>query len=302
LDFRTAWAAYRTHLLVDRDRSPATVDEYRSRLFRWDRFLERQHVGWDQAGEAELRQFERRPAAAGLRKGQPLSTNTSHGDIVAITRFYRFATLAGFLERDPMVLVHPPRRREGPPRSFVLGQLRTLLEAAHDDDRMFLLLWLGYGEGLRRAEMAGLDLSDFERVPWPGHLRVVGKGGRVRWVPLKPEVRSALDRHLGNRANLIQGPLVANRRFPGQPLAPGTVGDMLAAHIRACGIEVGSAHWLRHSFAYLALDAAEGSNLEEVREALGHTDSRVTRSYSSRYQWEVRRKVIDVLPDPEGQP
>jgi site-specific recombinase XerD len=299
LDFDTAWAAYRTHLLVDRDRSPATVDEYRSRLFRWNRFLERQHVEWDQAGEAELRQFERRPAAAGLRKGQPLSTNTSHGDIVAITGFYRFATLAGFLERDPMVLVHPPRRREGPPRSFVLGQLRTLLEAAHDDDRMFLLLWLGYGEGLRRAEMAGLDLSDFERDPWPGQLHVVGKGRRERWVPLKPEVRSALDRHLGDRANLTAGPLVANYRFPGQPLAPGTVGDMLAAYIRACGIEVGSAHWLRHSFAYLALDAAEGANLEEVREAMGHGDSRETRRYAKRYQWQVRRKVIDRLPNPE---
>jgi integrase/recombinase XerD len=313
MEFRDAWAAYRTHLLVDRDRSPATVDEYRSRLFRWDRFLERQHVEWDQAGEPELRQFERRPAAAGLRKGQPLSTNTSHGDIVAITGFYRFATLAGFLERDPMVLVHPPRRREGPPRSFVLGQLRTLLEAAHDDDRMFLLIWLGFGEGLRRAEMAGLDLSDFERDPWPGQLHVVGKGRRERWMPLKPEVRAALDRHLGDRANLTQGPLVANYRFPGDYLKPGTIGDLLVDYIRSLPDPTrdadhpdqklpGSAHWLRHSFAYLALDAAEGTNLEEVREAMGHSDSRVTRQYAKRYQWQVRRKVIEVLPNPEGQP
>jgi site-specific recombinase XerD len=305
LDFLTAWAAYRTHLLVDRDRSPATVDEYRSRLFRWDRYLERQHVGWDDLDAdlpGRLTRFLGRPAAAGRRKGQPLSTNMRHNDTVAVAGFYRFAYLAGFLERDPMALVHPPRRREGPPRSFVLAQLRTLLGAAHDDDRMFLLLWLGYGEGLRRAEMAGLDLSDFERDPWPGQLHVIGKGRRERWVPLKPEVRSALDRHLGDRVNLTAGPLVANHRFPAQPLAPGTVGDMLAAHIRDCGIKVGSAHWLRHSHAYLALAAAEGTNLEEVRESLGHADSRQTRLYGKRYQWPVRRKVTDLLPDPEGQP
>jgi integrase/recombinase XerD len=302
VDFDAVVVVYTTYLKADRGRANTTVEAYRSRLEHWNRFLDRQGIAWDQAGPAEVKQFERRPADTGPRKGHPLAPNTGHGDIVAITGLYRFATLAGILERDPMVLVHPPRRREGPPRSFVLGQLRTLLEGAHDDDRMFLLIWLGYGEGLRRAEMAGLDLADFDRDPWPGRLRVFGKGGRERWVPLKPEVRAALDRHLGDRANLTAGPLVANRRFPSQRLAPGTVGDMLAAHIRACGIEVGSAHWLRHSFAYLALDAAEGSNLEEVREAMGHSDSRVTRMYARRYQWQVRRKVIDVLPNPEPTP
>jgi site-specific recombinase XerD len=299
------WKLYRTWLLVDCDDSSATVSQYRSTLDRWGRFLEGQGVAWDDPGAdlpGLLSRFLARPAAAGPRKGQPLSVNMRHNDTVAVTGLYRFATLAGILERDPMALVHPPRRREGPPRSFLLGQLRTLLEGAHDDPRMYALLWLGYGEGLRRSEMAGLDLADFERDPWPGRLRVVGKGRRVRWVPLKPEVRSALDRHLGDRAQLTAGPLVANYRFPAEPLRPGTVGDMLAAHIRACGIEQGSAHWLRHSFAYLALDAAEGTNLEEVREGMGHSDSRVTRAYARRYAWEVRRKVIDLLPNPEGRP
>jgi site-specific recombinase XerD len=299
-DFHTAWAAYRTHLLVDRDASPATVSQYRSTLHRWHRSLEHQHIEWEQAGPDELTRFLARPAAAGRRKGQPLSVNMRHNDTVAVCGFYRFCALAGLLERDPMVLVHPPRRREGPPRSFILSQLRTLFQAAHDDDRMYLLLWLGYGEGLRRGEMAGLDLSDFEREPWPGRLRVLGKGRRLRWVPLKPEVRAALDRHLGDRANLTAGPLVANHRFPHQPLAPGTVGDMLAAHIRACGIKVGSAHWLRHSSATWALSAAEGENIEDVREFLGHSDSRVTRLYTSRFAWNVRRNVIDKLPNPEG--
>jgi integrase/recombinase XerD len=302
MEFLEAWAAYRTHLLVDADCAPSTVDEYRSTLFRWQRFLERQQVAWDRIDRAHLERFLARPAATGRRKGQPLSVNRRRTDIVAIHGFYRFCVLAGHLDRDPLALVRLPRRREGPPRSFVLGQLRTLLEAAHDDHRMYLLLWLGYGEGLRRAEMAALDLADLDRDPWPGRLHVVGKGGRERWVSLSAKVRSALDRHLGDRANLTAGPLIANYRHPGRPLRPQTVGDLVAAHIRACGIEVGSAHWLRHSFAYLALDAAEGTNLEEVREAMGHADSRVTRLYARRYQWQVRAKVIDVLPNPERDP
>jgi integrase len=106
---------------------------------------------------------------------------------------------------------------------------------------------------------------------------------------------------------------VANYRFPASPLKAGTVGDMLANYIQSLPDPmrdadhpdqklVGSAHWLRHSHAYLALAAAEGTNLEEVRESLGHTDSRQTRLYGNRYQWPVRRKVTDLLPDPEGQP
>lgn len=294
------WKLYRTYLLVDCDDEPSTVSQYRQTLNRWVRFLDVHGIGWDAAGPDQLTQFLARPVGAGPRKGKALSVNMRHNDIVAVCGLYRFAHLAGIIERDPMALVHPPRRREGPPRSFLLGQLRTLLEGARDDPRLYALLWLGYGEGLRRSEMAGLDLADFERDPWPGRLRVLGKGRRVRFLPLKPEVRSALDRHLGDRANLTAGPLVANYRFPAEPLKPGTVGDLLANHIRACGIDCGSSHWLRHSFAYLALDAAEGANLEEVREAMGHGDSRETRKYGRRYQWEVRRKVIDLLPDPEG--
>ena len=52
----------------------------------------------------------------------------------------------------------------------------------------------------------------------------------------------------------------------------------------------------------MALVAAEGTNLEEVREAMGHVDSRITRQYASRFKWDVRRKVIDILPNPEDQP
>jgi len=132
-------------------------------------------------------------------------------------------------------------------------------------------------------------------------IRVVGKGDRERWVPLSEKVRAAIDRHLGDRANLTAGPLVANTIYPERPLRPGTVGDMLADHIRSVGIDQGSAHWLRHSAATWALAAAEGGNLEDVRQFLGHADSRTTRLYAARFRWNVARNVIAVMPDPEHE-
>ena len=302
VEFQQLWQDYRTHLLVDRDCAPSTVAEYRSVLGRWTRFLDHQGVAWDHASREHLDRFLSRPAATGRRKGQPLSVNRRRTDIVAICGLYRYAVLAEVIDRDPLALVRPPRRRAGTPRSFSLRQLAVILRAARDDDRLHLLCLLGYPEGLRRAEMASLDLADFARDPWPGMLRVVGKGQRERWVPLSAKVRKAVDRHLGDRANLTAGPLVANHTRPGQPLQPGTVGDLLADHIRACGFDLGSAHWFRHSAATWALEAAEGANLEDVRELLGHQDSATTRAYGARFRWNVRRNVIDVMPDPERDP
>jgi site-specific recombinase XerD len=301
VDFTQAWANYRTYLLVDSDLTHSSVAEYGSVLRRWNRHLERHGIRWDQAGRDDLDRFLARPAASGARRGQPLSVNRRRTDTIAIHGLYRHAVLTGLLERDPFALVRLPRRRPGSPRSFPLADLGRILTGARDDDRLYLLCLLGYGAGLRRAEMAALDLADLDRLPWPGRLRVVGKGSRERWVPLGEKVRRAIDRHLGDRANLTAGPLVANRIRPGEPLTPSTVGDLLANHIRSVGIPVGSAHWLRHSAATWALAAAEGGNLEDVREWLGHQDSRTTRVYVSRFKWNVARNVIAVLPDPERE-
>jgi site-specific recombinase XerD len=299
MDFSAAWTAYRTHLLIDGDLAHSSVHEYGSVLRRWNQHLERHGVAWDQAGREHLERFLSRPAAAGPRRGQPLSVNRRRTDIIAIHGLYRFAVLAGILDRDPLALVRLPRRRQGTPRSFLLAELARILAGARSDDRLYLLVWLGYGAGLRRAEMAGLDLADLDRDPWPGALRVVGKGGRERWVPLSAKVRRVLERHLGDRANLTAGPLVANRTHPDRPLAPGTVGDLLADHIRSVGIDHGSAHWLRHSAATNALAAAEGANLHDVGEFLGHADPKTVMTYVSRFRWNVRRNVVDVIPDPE---
>ena len=299
VEFTDAWRDYRTYLLVDGDCAHSTIVEYGSVLRRWHRHLERHHTPWDQARRAHLDRFLARPATTGPRKGRPISTNRRRTDIVAIHGFYRYAALAGLIDRDPFALVRLPRRRQASPRSFTLTQLATILGGARDDDRLYLLCLLGYAAGLRRAEMAALDLADLARDPYPGALHVVGKGGYERWVPCSAKLRQAIDRHLGDRANLTAGPLVANARHPGQPLRPGTVGDMLAAHIRDVGIDPGSAHWLRHSAATVALEAAEGENLNDVREFLGHADPRTTMAYVSRFKWNVRRNVVDVMPDPE---
>jgi site-specific recombinase XerD len=302
--FPALWRDYRFWLVVESEHEPSTVSEYRRHCYGFAEFLATQIRPklWHQAKDKDLYRRLDVPVKLGPRAGLPLAPQSRAKIITTVCGLYRFAFEAGYLRRNPMALVRPPRIREGAPRSLNPNELSRLLWEAEDDDRMYLLIWLGYGATLRCAEIADARVEDFYPDPRPGRLRVVGKGRKERWVPLGVEVRAALDRHLAARAGLQRRvppgePLVDNRRFPGRPLQPRSVSRLLGDFIHGV-LPRGSAHWLRHTGATRALEAAEGTNLEEVRELLGHATDKTTRMYVRAYQWNVRARAVDRIDDP----
>jgi site-specific recombinase XerD len=297
--FPALWRDYRFWLVVESEHEPSTVSEYRRHCYGFAEFLALQTRPklWHQAKDRDLYRRLEVPVKTGPRAGLPLAPQSRAKIITAVCGLYRFAFEAGYLRRNPMALVRPPKIREGAPRSLDPNELSKLLWNAEDDDRMYLLIWLGYGATLRCAEIASARVEDFYPDPRPGRLRVVGKGRKERWVPLGVEVRAALDRHLAARAAQPGEPLVDNRRFPGRPLQPRSVSRLLGDFIHGI-LPRGSAHWLRHTGATRALEAAEGTNLEEVRELLGHATDKTTRAYVRAYQWNVRARAVDRIDDP----
>lgn len=288
--------------LQQHDCSPLTVRRYMERNHDFAVYLAHQQVRgipkrWNQGTPKDLYRRLDQPAQSGPRAGLPLSAHYRAHYITAVCGLYRFAHQAGYLRKDPMALVRPPKIRDAAPRSLTRDELRQVLIAAEDDDRMLLMCSLGFFECLRAAEIAGAMVEDFYPTPPPGRLRVMGKGRKERWVPLHLEARHALDRHLAARAARPGEPLVDNRRYPGQPLRPASVSAILQRFIFEV-VGHGSAHWLRHSGATAALEAAEGSNLEEIRELLGHATDRTTRGYVRAYQWNVRARAVDLIQDP----
>jgi site-specific recombinase XerD len=294
------WDAYRTWLLTETRCGADTVSVYRRVCFGFVAFLVPRT--WDRATADDLRAFVALPLQGGPRRGQPPSPRYRASRISAVKGLYLYAYGAGLLGRDPMVLVRAPRIGDDQPASFEVAELAAILAAAleHPDDRLLLLFWLGYGDCLRCHAMAALRLEDFHPRPYPGRLRVIHKGRPGHhWVPLHRATRPVLDRYLGVRQLRPGAPLVDNRRWPGQPLHAKTVSRLLWRLIRVdAGLPHGSAHWLRHSGATRALEAAEGANLEDVRELLDHLDSRTTRRYVAAYPWRVRERAVDLIPDP----
>lgn len=303
--FVTMWADYRTWLLLHTVCTAATCSQYRKMIWAFcdprGGYLARlrRPKRWDQADSDDLLGFLDREVSTGPRRGLPLSAAYRSGCITAIQSFYRYAYAAGVLRRDPMALVHHPRVRVGAPRALTDEELRVVLMDAEPDARLSLCCWLGYAATLRSMEIAGLHDEDVYLDPWPGRLHVLGKGQVERWVPLHAGVRAALDRYTARRPLTPGAPLVDNRRWPGSPLLAGSVARLLGVHLRS-SIGHGSSHDLRHTGATAALAAAEGANLEEVRELLGHTETRTTRRYVSAYQWKVRERAVDLIPDPRS--
>jgi integrase/recombinase XerC len=140
------------------------------------------------------------------------------------------------------------------------------------DTALFTLL---YGCGLRLAEALALNLADAPRET----LRVLGKGGKERVVPVLPAVRAALAAYLPYRAGAgPEAPLFIGAR--GARLDPAVAQKALRDYRRLAGLpEHATPHALRHSFATHLLGG--GADLRAIQELLGHASLSTTQRYTA---------------------
>ena len=176
-----------------------------------------------------------------------------------------------------------PRVKKGLPRPVTpddaVNLVQSVAEAASDDwigarDRAVLLLL--YGAGLRIAEALSLTAAD---AALGETLRVTGKGGKQRVVPVLPVVRDAVTDYVARQPfTLLPGsPLF--RGAKGGALSPGLVQKAVASARTALGLPAtATPHALRHSFATHLLSA--GADLRSLQELLGHASLGSTQIYT----------------------
>ena len=147
--------------------------------------------------------------------------------------------------------------------------------------RSTALLELLYGTGARISEAVGLDLDDFDLDPAAAAVRLHGKGGRDRVVPLGRCAVVALSAYLGRGRPALVTPVSGSAVFlsrRGGRLSRQSAWSALRAAAVAAGIEGVSPHVLRHSFATHLLDG--GADVRVVQELLGHASVRTTQIYT----------------------
>jgi site-specific recombinase XerD len=172
--------------------------------------------------------------------------------------------------------------------------LRAVQACGSVRDRVLALV--PFYAGTRIAEIVALDLDDVRLSARKGVLRVLGKGERLREVPIHPQLRTALAEWLAERQNwsgAVESPaLFVNRR--GSRLSARGAHDVITGIAATAGLEDRvTAHVLRHSFATTLVRG--GTDLVIAAELLGHARLETTRVYT-RPSGEDRHRAVGLLP------
>jgi integrase/recombinase XerC len=226
---------------------------------------------------ADLRAFLAHRAAAGV------SNATRARELAAIRGLLRF--LGQRAGRPPAALAGLRTPRVKPPVPRALGEAEAADIAAHAGDaartpalaaRDRALFTLLYGCGLRISEALALDVRDAPRAA--SGLRVRGKGGKERLVPVLPVVEAAVAEWLRVHPDpRPHRPLFLGAR--GGRLDPAVAQRALREYRRLAGLpEHATPHALRHSFATHLL--AAGADLRVIQELLGHASLSTTQRYT----------------------
>jgi integrase/recombinase XerC/integrase/recombinase XerD len=212
--------------------------------------------------------------------------------LAAIRAFYAAQLRAGEVSANPADLVATPKRDRKLPRVLSREEMQTLLDRIPTRTPLELrdraMLELAYSCGLRAEEVVNLDVDapDFESE----RLRIEGKGGKTRFVPIGEPAQAALARYLERGRRALTGvrredALLVSKS--GRRLHPSDVRRRLQRWVREAAIAGGvSPHALRHSFATHLL--TNGADLRIIQELLGHADISTTEIYTHTTRDHVR--------------
>ena len=187
---------YLGHVRVERGLAANTVAAYRRDLARYVAFLEERGIlELSEVTLVELSEFVRELSAQ-VAKASVART------VVSVRNLHGFAHEEGVTPDNPALDLHPPKLDQRLPKALSIAEVQALLDAPDTDEvtglRDAALLELLYGTGARISEICALDVDDLTAIlkdPDAG-LRLLGKGGKERLVPLGSYARAAVDAYL----------------------------------------------------------------------------------------------------------
>jgi integrase/recombinase XerD len=282
---------YLQYLVVERGLAANTVQSYQRDLRRYAEVLAaRGKTDLNEVTSLDVAEFR-----AALRTGDeshpPLAVTSVGRAVVAVRGLHAFARAQGLTADDPAREVAPPPPPRRLPKAISIDEVERLLEAAGstgDPDPRALrdraLLEFLYSTGARISEVTGLDVDDLDHLAADPAVKLSGKGGKQRYVPVGRYAVAALDAYLvrgrpllASAATRKSSPAVFLNARGGRLTRQGAWGVLREAAVRSGKSDV-SPHTLRHSFATHLLDG--GADIRVVQELLGHASVTTTQVYT----------------------
>ncbi len=218
------------------------------------------------------------------RRRHAIQNRTLARTLSALRMFFRWLETERIVESRAIRLIGIPKVAHGIPKPLTIDRALAVVEGgmaaeldwiAARDTAVLLLL---YGAGLRISEAVNLTLAD---APTGGRetLRITGKGGKERIVPVLPATRAAVERYIAYCPYPLERNEPLFRGAKGGPLSPRII-QLLMERLRSeLGLpDTATPHALRHSFATHLLSS--GADLRQIQELLGHASLSTTQVYT----------------------
>src|SRR5262245_42544329 len=283
-DLRQSLEAWFAHLADARQSSPHTVSAYARDLRQFLRWLSEERAHPASLADLASLDAQRLRAFMAARRRSGLSSRSLARTMSALRAYFRWLEAEDLAQNRALLQLALPKVPHGIPKPLSIAKASAVMDgaaAAHTgwlaarDAAVVLVL---YCCGLRISEALGLRRRD---APVPGRdlLRILGKGGKERMVPVLPIAQHATARYL----ELCPYPLPEEGLLfvgaKGGPLRARIV-QLLMQNLRArLGLPAtATPHALRHSFATHLLSA--GADLRQIQELLGHASLSTTQVYT----------------------
>ena len=285
---------FQRYLRLERGYSQNTIDAYMRDISKLSEFLHGNGMEVLEARLSDLEFFSEWVAKSGV--GQ-----RSHARILSGVRsLYHFLVVDGFLEEDPSELLESPSQPRHLPEVLSVEEVDRLIDSIDLDkwegQRNRAIIEVLFSCGLRVSELVTLRISCLYREE--RYLRVLGKGGKERLVPISQRAIDEIDSWFVQRDAMVVKPgeedfVFLNRR--GSHLTRTMVLIMIKKYAAMAGLKKTiSPHTLRHSFATVMLEG--GADLRVIQEMLGHEDISTTEIYTHIDTSMLREEILKHHP------
>jgi site-specific recombinase XerD len=287
-------------ILTSEGKSPKTTSWYRDNLKRFARFLDDHHRSQNvtDIGVADVRDFVRHLQTGVVKwegrpnqQNTPLSASTVHCYVRTIKAFWSWLLREGYVERNIMTAVRPPKVPRKIINTFSPEQIQRILSTPDRSNargfRQYLIILILLDTGVRLSELINLTL---ENVDMPrSYFRIMGKGSKERIVPFGGQVRKMLLKYITKFRPEPITPRVTNLLLSegGYPLQKRELESIVSRIGKRADItDVRcSPHTFRHVFARQFL--MNGGNIFALQQVLGHSSLEVVKLYVNLVERDI---------------
>ena len=290
MDFRQSVSGFLDHLRIERGLAANSIAAYQRDLHKLTSYFEMQSLNTDAITSDDIAAFE-----VSL-KDLDLAPASINRIMSAVRTFYKYQNRE-YQVVDPTTDISHNKSARRLPKALTVSEVTALIDAGlREGDVISLrdhaLLELLYSSGARVSEIIGINLSDFAKSNLSGDeittLRIRGKGGKERIVPLGKFAVTAIDNYLvrtrpdlaaksGRKESSVNGALFLNQK--GTRISRQSAWQIVLTAAERAGITSKvSPHVFRHSYATHLLDG--GADIRVVQELLGHASVTTTQIYT----------------------